>query len=120
MHIVISCACDDQIALRLHRFLLDSQLSTLAIITRDNDEITIHVDQLAIEAKQVQRILEGFLSSNSDTTKYSVTKFGGIFTVGIKREIDELLIRCQMCGFLAHHGDELLIHKSLHAAYMPP
>lgn len=119
MSIVVSCACDGLVAARLHQFLLNSRLSRLAIITCNDDEITLHDENSAIDTKDLRRLLEGFLGSNVDLTEYSVNNLGDVFTVGMKKEVHDLFTRCEMCGFIAQHDDELLIHKSLHATFVP-
>ena len=105
--IVVSCAGDTSLATRLvehlARFALEVKVET--------DEITVS----GISLDQLRHTLQDFLSSNSDLSGHTLTEFEDIFTIGIMRSIDDLLIRCETCGYIAHHEDEMMIHKRIHA-----
>jgi hypothetical protein len=118
--ITISCACDGALAARLHHFLSLSRLSSIATISFERDEITIQGTSAPIAARDIRRLLEGFLGANNDLREYSVTSFGELFTVGMRREIDELFIRCNVCGYLAYDEDQLSMHNKLHALLFIP
>lgn len=121
MPITISCACDGELAARLHHFLSLSRLSSIATISFEHDEITIQGNSAPIAIRDIRRLLEGFLGANNDDFReYSVTNFGELFTVGMMRELDELFIRCNICGYLAYNEDQLSMHNKLHALMFIP
>lgn len=109
MPIVVNCAGDTQLAERLYAFLKLEFPSTSV----DIDEITVNtVDSQDKEA--VRKLLAQFLASNSDLTHHSITELGDLFTLGIAQIIDKLVMRCEMCNYLAHDEDEMIIHKRVH------
>ncbi len=119
MTIVINCAGDAELADRIRQFLLRSKTSPDASISIVNDEIMIQDPQSTLQDKDVRKLLDDFLASNNHPAGYSITQFGEIFTVGIPQSIDKLVISCEICGYLAHDEDELMIHKRTHALFAP-
>ncbi|HEV8386681.1 MAG TPA: hypothetical protein VGQ03_03570 [Nitrososphaera sp.] len=107
MAIVVSCAGDTSLATRLLEHLARFSFE----VKVDTDEIIVS----GISLDQMRHTLEDFLSANSDLSRHTLTEFEDIFTIGIMRSIDDLLIRCETCGYIAHHEDEMMIRKRIHA-----
>lgn len=63
----------------------------------------------------MREILHGFIKSDPDLTDhYSITEFEDMFVVGIPRSLDEMIINCEMCGYIASSEEDLNIHKRTH------
>ena len=107
--IVISCAGDSELAARLLQHLL--KLSLEANI--DGDEIIVAKESVGHD--DLNQMLQAFLSANSDLAGLTLTSFDDIFTIGTMRNIDELVTRCETCGYITQHEDEMMIHKRIHA-----
>jgi|GEM_PF-1840729 len=119
MPIAISCAGDLEITKRLFEYLTLSMKSANASITIENDEIYVDNKQSNIKSEDVRDLLESFLTTNDDLADYAQTRLADLFTIGVKQNIDKLLISCEICGYLAHNDDELIIHKRAHALFVP-
>jgi len=117
--IVINCAGDAELAERIRHFLLRSKTLPDDSISIANDEIMIQDSQPTLQSEDVRKLLDDFLASSNDPAGYSLTQFGELFTVGILQSIDKLVISCEICGYLAHDEDELIIHKRTHALFAP-
>jgi len=105
--IVVSCAGDTSLATRLVEHLAKFPL-----------EVKVETDEIIVSGISLDRLrhtLQDFLSANNDLSGHTLTEFEDIFTIGIMRSIDDLLIRCENCGYIAHHEDEMMIHKRIHA-----
>lgn len=105
--VVISCAGDTSLATRL-----------LEHLARLSLEVKVEIDEIIVSDISLDRLrhaLQDFLSANNDLSGHTLTEFEDIFTIGIMRSIDDLLIRCENCGYIAHHEDEMMIHKRIHA-----
>jgi hypothetical protein len=117
--VIVSCAGDDSLAVRLRDFLNKSKWLQFATISVYDDEVTIEDRLIDVKIRDVQRLLEAFLASNNDLDEYSVTEFNGIFTVGIMQPTVTLLRHaCEMCGCIARTKDDLIVHRRLHAGYI--
>jgi len=105
--IVVSCAGDTTLATRLVEHLAKFPL-----------EVKVEADEIIVSGISLDRLrhtLQDFLSTNNDLSGHTLTEFEDIFTIGIMRSIDDLLIRCETCGYIAQHEDEMMIHKRIHA-----
>ena len=115
MSIIVSCAGDTQLAEKLGTFLLSKSVDVSIKI----DEIAIETDAQNIKSADVRNLLTEFLATNSDLTQHSITELGDLFTVGISQSIDKVVLSCEMCGYLAHDEDEMIIHKRIHGLFLP-
>jgi hypothetical protein len=117
--ILVSCAGDESVALRLHNFLSKSKWLKFATISVSNDELSIEDKLIDVNTKDIHRLLEAFLASNHDLHEYSVTEFNDIFTVGIKQPtVTFLRHACEMCGCITRTEDDLIVHRRLHAGFI--
>jgi hypothetical protein len=117
--ILISCAGDASLAIRLRDFLSKSKWLQFTSISTNNDELSIEDRLMGVKRNDVKRLLEAFLASNADLKEYSVTEFNGIFIVGIMQPTVKLLRHaCEMCGCITRTEDDLIIHRRLHAGYI--
>lgn len=108
--VVVSCAGDIELTLRLRDFLRGRLWAKSIEIEKDE----LIIDK-ATNRNEIKEILQEFLSSSDALSGYTLTQFEDVFTIGIMRNIDEILIRCENCGYVAHSIDELIIHKRIHA-----
>jgi hypothetical protein len=120
--VVVSCAGDSELAKRLHDFLLSAYPSAAntGILALTGDEVTIDNSPLGIKNEAMQRSLAEFQSQNKDLVGYAISEFGNIFTIGILQSLDKVILSCEICGYLAHHEDEMSIHKRTHSLLSIP
>ncbi|MGI0028265.1 MAG: hypothetical protein ACREAQ_00955 [Nitrososphaera sp.] len=104
-------------AKRLHHFL-QSRLSSPSLISIENDEIAIN-GELGINNEDTRRLLGEFLAASPNLVGYSVSELDDLFTIGISQSLDKLVISCEICGYLAHDEDEMIIHKRVHGLFAP-
>jgi hypothetical protein len=92
-------------------FILDLHM------TPNEDEISISIEENNIRKgiNLVKEILGNFLDEHN-LTKYNVTEFENILTVGIPKEIEDIsnLLMCEICGWRLNTEEELLIHRRTH------
>jgi hypothetical protein len=92
-------------------FILDIHM------TPNEDEISISIQENNIRKgiNLVKEILRNFLDEHN-LTKYNVTEFENILTVGIPKEIEDIsnLLMCEICGWRLNTEEELLIHRRTH------
>ena len=120
--VIASCAGDSELAKRLYDFLLSTYpaAANAGILALNEDEITIDNSQLGIKNEEIRKSLSEFQSQNKDLVGYSISEFGNIFTIGILQTIDKVILSCEICGYLAHHEDEMSIHKRIHGLLSIP
>jgi hypothetical protein len=113
--ILISCAGDESLALRLRDFLSKSKWLKSASFSVNTDELMIYDKQMAVKHKDVKRLLEAFMASNNDLAQYSAIEFSDTFTVGIIQPTVKLLRHaCEMCGCITASEVELIAHRRTH------
>jgi len=92
-------------------FILDIQM------TPNKDEISISIQENNIRKgnKLIKEILRNYLDEHN-LTKYNVSEFENILTVGIPKKIEEIsnLLMCEICGWRLNTEEELLIHRRTH------
>lgn len=92
-------------------FILDIHM------TPNNDEISISIQENNIRKGNIliNEILRKYLDEHK-LTKYNVTEFENILTVGIPKEIEDIstLLMCEICGWRVNTEEELLIHRRTH------
>ena len=117
--LIISCASDESVAMRLRDFLSKSKWLRFATISVNNDEITIEGRPISVKRQDIRRLLEAFLASNDDLKEYSVTEYNDLYIVGIMQPTEKLLRHaCDMCGCITKTEDDLIVHRRLHAGYI--
>ena len=92
-------------------FILDIHM------TLNKDEISISIQENNIRKGNnlIKEILRNYLEERN-LTKYNVTEFENILTVGIPKEIEDIstLLMCEICGWRLNTEEELLIHRRTH------
>jgi hypothetical protein len=92
-------------------FILDIHM------TPNKDEISISIQENNIRKGNnlIKEILRNYLEEHN-LTKYNVTEFENILTVGIPKEIEDIstLLMCEICGCRLNTEEELLIHRRTH------
>lgn len=92
-------------------FILDIHM------TLNKDEISISIQENNIRKgnNRIKEILRNYLEEHN-LTKYNVTEFENILTVGIPKEIEDIstLLMCEICGWRLNTEEELLIHRRTH------
>lgn len=92
-------------------FILDIHM------TPNNDEISISIQENNVRKGNnlIKEILRNYLDEHN-LTKYNVTEFENILTVGIPKEIEDIstLLMCEICGWRVNTEEELLIHRRTH------
>lgn len=117
--IIVSCAGDQPLAMRLRDFLSKSKWLQFASISANDDELTLESKLMNVKHKDVKRLLEAFLASNDDLAEYSVIEFDDVFTIGIMQPTVKLLRHaCEMCGCITRTEDDLIVHRRTHAGYI--
>ena len=92
-------------------FILDIHM------TPNEDEISISIQENNIRKGNnlIKEILRNYLDEHN-LTKYNVSEFENILTVGIPKKIEEIsnLLMCEICGWRLNTEEELLIHRRTH------
>jgi hypothetical protein len=88
-----------------------------AHMTPDRDEISISIQENNMRKGSIliKEILRNYLDEHN-LTKYNVTEFENILTVGIPKKIEDIsnLLMCEICGWRLNTEEELLIHRRTH------
>lgn len=86
-------------------------------MTPDRDEISISIQENNMRKGSIliKEILRNYLDEHN-LTKYNVTEFENILTVGIPKKIEDIsnLLMCEICGWRLNTEEELLIHRRTH------
>ena len=118
MTIIISCASDTELAKRLYDHLIEIARINFNyatdLISYNADEIEIWDRETRMKKDDIVKAVKVFLASDSHLGDHSVIEFGNIITVGIKQSLDNIILTCEMCGFIAVHEDELSAHRVTH------
>lgn len=85
--------------------------------TPNKDEISISIQENNIRKGNmlIKETLRNYLDEHN-LTKYNVTEFENILTMGIPKEIEDIsnLLMCEICGWRVNTEEELLIHRRTH------
>jgi hypothetical protein len=86
-------------------------------MTPDRDEIDISIQENNMRKGNImiKEILRNYLDEHN-LTKYNVTEFENILTVGIPKKIEDIsnLLMCEICGWRLNTEEELLVHRRTH------
>jgi len=86
-------------------------------MTPDRDEISISIEENNKRKGNIliKEILRNYLDEHN-LTKYNVTEFENILTVGIPKKIEDIsnLLMCEICGWRLNTEEELLVHRRTH------
>ena len=86
-------------------------------MTPDRDEISISIQENNMRKGNIliKEILRNYLDEHN-LTRYNVTEFENILTVGIPKKIEDIsnLLMCEICGWRLNTEEELLIHRRTH------
>ena len=115
--IVISCAGDNELARKINDYLRDRIVPTkdTIYISLSEDEVEIVLEELGVSRDDIRKTLHDFIKSDPNLADhYSITEFDDIFVVGIPTSLDEMIVNCEMCGYIASSEEDLNIHKRTH------
>ena len=115
--IVISCAGDNELARKINDYLRDRIVSSkdTIYISLSEDEVEIVLEELGVSRDDIRKTLHDFIKSDPNLADhYSITEFDDIFVVGIPTSLDEMIVNCEMCGYIASSEEDLNIHKRTH------
>jgi hypothetical protein len=115
--IVINCAGDNELARKINDYLMDkiTQSRNTIYISLSEDEVEIVLEKLGVSRDQIRKILHDFIKSDPDIADhYSITEFEDVFILGIPKSLDEMIVNCEMCGYIASSQEDLIIHKRTH------
>jgi hypothetical protein len=115
--IVINCAGDNELARKINDYLLSKITSSddAAYISLYEDELEIGLEKLGVSRESIIKLLQEFVNSNPELADlYSVTEFDDVIVVGITKSLDEMVVNCEMCGYIAASKEDLNIHKRTH------
>ena len=115
--ILINFAGDVFLAGAVKDYLLSKGFVLNVHMTPDRDEISISIQENNIRKGNIliKEILRNYLDEHN-LTKYNVTEFENILTVGIPKKIEDIsnLLMCEICGWRLNTEEELLIHRRTH------
>ena len=115
--IVINCAGDNELVRKINDYLLSKITSSddAAYISLYEDELEIGLEKLGVSRESIIKLLQEFVNSNPEfADRYSVTEFDDVIVVGITKSLDEMVVNCEMCGYIAASKEDLNIHKRTH------
>jgi hypothetical protein len=115
--IVISCAGDNELARKINDYLRDRIVPSkdTIYISLSEDEVEIVLEELGVSRDDIRKTLHDFIKSDPNLADhYSITEFNDIFVVGIPTSLDEMIVNCEMCGYIASSEEDLNIHKRTH------
>jgi hypothetical protein len=115
--IVISCAGDNELARKINDYLRGRIVPSkdTIYISLSEDEVEIVLEELGVSRDDIRKTLHDFIKSDPNLADhYSITEFNDIFVVGIPTSLDEMIVNCEMCGYIASSEEDLNIHKRTH------
>ena len=115
--IVINCAGDNELARKINDYLMDriTQSHDTIYISLSEDELEVVLEKLGVSRDEIRKLLHDFIKSNPELVDYySITEFDDVFVVGIPKSLDEMIVNCEMCGYIASSQEDLIIHKRTH------
>jgi hypothetical protein len=115
--ILINFAGDVFLAKAVKDYLSSKGIILDIHMTPNRDEISISIQENNIRKGNmlIKEILRNYLDEHN-LTKYNVTEFENILTVGIPKEIEDIsnLQMCEICGWRLNTEEELLVHRRTH------
>ena len=115
--IVISCAGDNELARKINDYLRDRIVPSkdTIYISLSEDEVEIVLEELGVSRDDIRKTLHDFIKSDPNLADhYSITEFEDVFILGIPKSLDEMIVNCEMCGYIASSEEDLNIHKRTH------
>ena len=115
--VVIHCAGNNELARKINDYLMDkiTQSRDTIYISLSEDEVEIVFEKLGVSRKEMREILHDFIKSDPDLADhYTITEFEDVFILGIPKSLDEMIVNCEMCGYIASSEEDLNIHKRTH------
>jgi hypothetical protein len=115
--IVINCAGDNELARKINGYLRNRIVPSkdTIYISLSEDEVEIVLEKLGVSRDDIRTILHDFIKSDPELAGYySITEFDDIFVVGIPKSLDEMIVNCEICGYIASSEEDLNIHKRTH------
>lgn len=115
--IVISCAGDNELARKINDYLRDRIVPSkdTIYISLSEDEVEIVLEELGVSRDDIRKTLHDFIKSDPNLADhYSITEFEDVFILGIPKSLDEMIVNCEMCGYIATSEEDLNIHKRTH------
>jgi hypothetical protein len=115
--IVINCAGDNELARKINAYLIHktTQSRDTIYISLSEDELEIVLEKLGVSKDEIRKLLNEFMKSNPELAdSYSITEFEDMFVVGIPKSLDEMIVNCELCGYIASSEEDLNVHKRTH------
>jgi hypothetical protein len=115
--IIINCAGDNELARKIYGYLIDRIISSkdTTYISLSEDQIEIILEKLGVSRDYIREQLHEFIRTDPELADfYSITEFDDVFVVGILKRLDEMIVNCEMCGYIASSEEDLNIHKRTH------
>jgi uncharacterized ferredoxin-like protein len=117
LSLVINCAGDNELARKINDYLIDRIVPSkdTIYISLLEDEVEILLEKLGVSKDEIRKLLHEIIKSNPELAdSYSITEFDDVFVVGIPKSLDEMIVNCEMCGYIASSEEDLNIHKRTH------
>jgi hypothetical protein len=115
--IVINCAGDNELARKINDYLMQktTQSRDTIYISLSEDELEIVLEKLGVSKDEIRKLLNEFMKSDPELAdSYSITEFEDMFVVGIPKSLDEMIVNCELCGYIASSEEDLNVHKRTH------
>jgi hypothetical protein len=115
--IIMNCAGDNELARKIYGYLMDRIISSkdTTYISLSEDQIEIVLEKLGVSRDYIREQLHEFIRTDPELADfYSITEFDDVFVVGILKRLDEMIVNCEMCGYIASSEEDLNIHKRTH------
>ena len=113
----MNCAGDNELARKIYGYLIDRIISSkdTTYISLSEDQIEIVLEELGVSRDYIREQLHEFIRTDSELADfYSIIEFDDVFVVGILKRLDEMIVNCEMCGYIASSEEDLNIHKRTH------
>jgi hypothetical protein len=115
--IIMNCAGDNELARKIYDYLMDRIISSkdTTYISLSEDQIEIVLEKLGVSRDYIREQLHEFIRTDPELADfYSIIEFDDVFVVGILKRLDEMIVNCEMCGYIASSEEDLNIHKRTH------
>ena len=115
--IIMNCAGDNELARKIYGYLMDRIISSkdTTYISLSEDQIEIVLEKLGVSRDYIREQLYEFIRTDPELADfYSIIEFDDVFVVGILKRLDEMIVNCEMCGYIASSEEDLNIHKRTH------
>lgn len=115
--IIMNCAGDNELARKIYGYLRDRIISSkdTTYISLSEDQIEIVLEKLGVSRDYIREQLHEFIRTDPELADfYSIIEFDDVFVVGILKRLDEMIVNCEMCGYIASSEEDLNIHKRTH------